>query len=84
MNAKLPKTDSINELASFWDTHDVTDFDDQLEEVTESVFERNGTVFHVPLTNEQARALEALAQSRGIEASSLIREWFQQNIQPTS
>lgn len=38
--ARLPTTDSIRELASFWDTHDLTDFDDQLVEVTEPVFER--------------------------------------------
>ena len=31
----LPKTDSIQELAQFWDTHDLTDFEDELEEVTE-------------------------------------------------
>ena len=84
MTANLPKTDSIKDLASFWDTHDLTDFDHQLEEVTESVFEQKGTVLHVPLTNEQARALEMLAQSRGIDASSLIQEWVQQNIQPSS
>ena len=35
---KLPKTDSIQKLAEFWDTHDLTDFEDQLEEVTEPVF----------------------------------------------
>jgi len=29
---RIPPTDSIQELADFWDTHSVTDFDDQLEE----------------------------------------------------
>jgi hypothetical protein len=84
MTANLPKTDSIKELASFWDAHDLTDFDDQLEELTESVFERKGTVLRVPLTAEQASALEALAQSRGVDSTSLIQEWVQQNIQPSS
>ena len=37
---KIPHTDSIAELARFWDTHDLTDFEDELEEVPESVFER--------------------------------------------
>ena len=32
---KIPQSDSIEELARFWDTHDLTDFEDQLEEVTE-------------------------------------------------
>lgn len=34
----LPKTDSIQKLAEFWDSHDLTDFEDELEEVTEPVF----------------------------------------------
>lgn len=38
--ARLPKTDSIGELATFWDTHYLTDFEDQLEVVTEPVFVR--------------------------------------------
>ena len=37
---KLPKTDSVEELAAFWDTHDLTDFEEELEAVTESVFVR--------------------------------------------
>lgn len=32
--------DEIEELAKFWDSHDVTDFEDQLEEVAEPVFRR--------------------------------------------
>ena len=37
----IPQTDSIEELARFWDTHDLTEFEDQLEEVSEPVFERS-------------------------------------------
>jgi cystathionine gamma-lyase len=36
---KIPKTDSIQELAEFWDAHDLTDFEDELEEVPERVFQ---------------------------------------------
>jgi len=39
---QIAQTDSIRKLAQFWDTHDVTEFDDELEEVTESVFEAKG------------------------------------------
>jgi hypothetical protein len=35
----LPKNDSIQELAQFWDSHDLTAFQDELEEVTEPIFE---------------------------------------------
>ena len=29
----IPQIDSIQELAQFWDTHDLTDFDNELEEM---------------------------------------------------
>ena len=38
---RLPQTDSIQELAKFWDTHDLTDFEDELEEVSERAFDRD-------------------------------------------
>jgi hypothetical protein len=39
-NQMIPRTDSIEELARFWDTPDLTEFKDELEEVVEAVFER--------------------------------------------
>jgi hypothetical protein len=50
--SKLPKTDSIQELAEFWDTHDLTDFEEELEEVVEPVFVR-GTAIRVSLESRQ-------------------------------
>lgn len=38
--SKLPETDSITALAELWQTHDLTDLDDTLVEVTEPVFQR--------------------------------------------
>ncbi len=37
---KLPETDSITALAEFWQSHDLTEFEDVLVEVTEPVFQR--------------------------------------------
>jgi len=72
----LPKTDSIEELARFWDSHEVTEFEDQLEEVKEPVFEikRGGTMV-LRLEPEEARAVQEIAQARGVEQSDLLREW---------
>ena len=84
MTAKLPRTDSIKELASFWDAHDLTHLDDELEEVTAPVFERKTKVVEVPLSAEQANALEELAQSRGVDSISLIQEWVQEHIRPST
>ncbi len=38
----LPEDYSIDELAEFWDTHDLTDFEEELEEVPEPLFGDDG------------------------------------------
>jgi hypothetical protein len=75
----LPQTDSIQELAQFWDTHDVTDFEDELEEVIEPVFERR-TVIALDLESEEAEAVKKLAQSKGVADAELIRGWVREKI----
>jgi len=71
----FPETDSIAELAQFWDTHDLTDFEDQLEEVTEPVFERKTTTIWVSLQPQEVEAARRIADSQGVEFSALIRSW---------
>ena len=75
----LPQTDSIQELVQFWDTHDVTDFEDELEEVTEPVFERR-TVIALDLESAEAEAVKKLAQSKGVADAELIRGWVREKI----
>jgi predicted DNA binding CopG/RHH family protein len=77
--AKLPKTHSIQELADFWDTHDLTDFEEALEEVTESVFERSVTI-NVPLDSRQVKEVEQMAQAKGVSREELIRAWVLQKL----
>ena len=75
----LPKTDSIQELAQFWDTHDLTDFEDELEEVTEPVFER-ATVIAVNLESSEAEAVRNIARAKGVVETELIHEWVREKI----
>ena len=73
---KIPHTDSIEELARFWDTHDLTDFADQLSEVCEPVFERRAeepVTIHLPAP--EVEAVKRLAKVKGIEHAALIRQW---------
>jgi hypothetical protein len=76
---KIPETDSIQELAYFWDTHDLTDFEDQLEEVNEPVFEPI-TDFKINLEPEDAAAVSQIARSKGISYVELIKEWVLEKI----
>ena len=73
---RIPETDSIDELAKFWDTHDLTDFKDQLEEVPELMFEgERGARVSIRLNVKELESLRRLASERGLEEAALIREW---------
>ena len=72
--SKLPKTDSIQKLAEFWDTHDVTDFDDELKNVAEPVFVR-GRAIEVHLESREAEVVQQMAQAKGVSQDELIGAW---------
>jgi hypothetical protein len=72
----LPQTDSIAELARFWDTHDLTDFEAELEEVSEPVFERSPKdTVRVQFRPQEIEMLERLAAAQDMELTALIRRW---------
>lgn len=75
----LPQTDSIQELAKFWDAHDLTDFDDELEEVREPTF-ASRTAIGLNLESAEAEAVRKLAEARGIADAELIRGWVREKI----
>ncbi len=78
-NQKLPQTDSIRELAHFWDTHDLTDFERELEEVTEPVFDCEESIT-LRLPTPEAESVHRLAASKGVKDAELIREWVREKI----
>jgi len=77
--SKLPKTKSIQRLAEFWDTHDLTDFENELEEVTEPVFVR-GDAIKVRLGSREIKAVERIAQAEGVSRDELVRAWVREKL----
>ncbi len=77
---KLPQIDSIEKMAEFWDSHDVTDFEEELEEVADPVFQSK-TVVKVPLDAQQAEFARQLAAAKGITLPNLIQQWVRDRVQ---
>ncbi len=74
---KPPGTDSVEELAKFWDTHDLTDFKQDMEEVTEPVFVRaKGASLNVVLPPADVRRLKGIARSMGVKETTVLRKWI--------
>lgn len=78
MKPPIPKTDSIEELARFWDTHDLTDYLDELPEVP-SPFRRGNRV-SVPLSSDEHDAVRRLADREGVDEGTLIHEWVREKL----
>jgi hypothetical protein len=79
--SKIPKTDSIEELARFWDTHDLTEFEDEMEEVQELVFDKGPqSVMRIRLYPDEVAALKRIAESRGINQTDLVKEWVSEKL----
>ena len=78
MMPKLPTTDSIQKLATFWQCHDVSDFEDDfeddLEEAPRPVLQR-AHVVGVPLSGDEYQAVRDAGTSRGFDEAALIHEW---------
>ena len=82
---RLPQIDSIEELARFWDTHDLTDFEVDLEEVTKPVFVRaKGRVVTVSLKANEAQRLKRIASSKGVKDTTLLRQWIIERLNEVS
>ncbi len=79
--SKIPQTDSVAELARFWDTHDLTEFEDELEEVKTPVFDRGSkNELRIVLPSDDAAALRRAAESRGVDDTELVREWLTEKL----
>lgn len=75
--AKLPKLKTDAEVAEFWDTHDLTDYLEDFEEVTDAKFVRPPKgVIALRLDEPIVRAIKTLARRKGLGYSPLIRMWL--------
>lgn len=73
----LPRIDAIERLAQFWDTHDLTDFEHELEEIKGPVFARREKISVViDLPAREARRVKKIARSRGLEESTMLKNGF--------
>lgn len=81
--SRIPKFNTYEEEANFWDTHDITDFEDETEDV-DIVFElnkpRDETVV-LRVQKDIKDKIEKLARSRGLNLSTLARMWLMEKLQ---
>ena len=76
----IPEFASREDEAEFWDTHDLTEFEDELEVVNDVRFVVMRGEPKKPLTvglpEDTLRTLTEQAHEQGVGASTLVRMWI--------
>ncbi len=76
--SRIPAFRTVEEEAEFWDIHSFTDFEDELEEVTDVVFiglEQDGRLA-LWLEPEAAAALVKQAEQQATHPATLAPSWI--------
>ena len=73
--SRIPTFKTVEEEEAFWDTHDLTEFEDELEVVTDVTFvkAKPKRALTVRLEEETMNALAQEAHEKGIGPSTLAR-----------
>jgi predicted DNA binding CopG/RHH family protein len=79
--SKIPKFKSFEEEAKFWDTHDTTEFLDELKEAKNIKFIKpRKRLISVRMDETQIKPLKEIASAKGIGYLTLIRMWIAERL----
>jgi len=73
--SRIPEFASREEEAAFWDTHDFSEFEDELTPVKARFAKRLSQGLAVRFDDETLEALRTQARQKGIGPTTLIRMW---------
>jgi hypothetical protein len=77
---RIPEFRSREEEAAFWDTHDVTDYLDELRPVRVRAAPHLSAGMTVRLDPADREILGRIASERGVGPSTLVRMWIKERL----
>lgn len=78
---RIPTFATYEEEATYWDTHDLTDFWDKFEPVKLNVTGPLIEAVTVHMSPVTVRQLTAIAQSHGLDTEALIHVWLLERLE---
>ena len=82
--SRIPEFQNREEEAEFWDTHDVTDYLDELRPVRVRAMPSLSNGMTVRLDAADRETLGRIAAERGIGPSTLVRMWIKERLRAES
>ncbi len=77
--SSISEADSYEKIGGFWDTHDITDYWDQTEEVEFEV-ESGSQKTYFPVETNLSAKMSAIAKAHGVSAETLLNLWIERNV----
>lgn len=71
---------SFDELSDFWDTHDLTDYADQLTPVPVEVSSMPSHEYLITLSDALNSALRKVQEIEGVPVGTLVNLWVQEKL----
>ena len=78
----MPEFQTLQEMADFWETHDLMDYADQLVQMEEPIFDLSAQTITVALDAEQYQRLKDAAAQEQQAMPLLVKRWVVQHLQP--
>ncbi len=78
--SKIPRFKNYEEEAAFWDTHSVTEFEDELEKVDLEFKRPLKHIFSISLDAKSLDELVYLAASKDISFTTLAQTWIMERL----
>ncbi len=80
---RIPKFQTYEKEAHFWDTHSPEDFPEEFKEVKVKFRRPLRIRLAVPLEQSTVRELEKIGKARGVEPTALARQWILERLATT-
>jgi hypothetical protein len=81
----LPETfDTLEEIAEFWETHDLTDYESYLTPVEATVAVHPTHEYVISLSDSLNTLLQQRVQQEGVSLNTLVNLWVQEKLQQYS
>ena len=77
--SSISQSQTLEEMAEFWDTHSLADYDDQTYEV-EMTFDPTARRSLVGIESELMNDLHRIARQRQVSTQTLVNVWLQQRV----